>query len=76
MCFKNLEGKSERENPKSTIFVSGGLGLLHFTRLFPSLKKGRREMEKELLDYLPATSMNVKLKAKHITKEFLKSHKN
>ena len=28
MCFKNLEGKSERKSPKKTIFVSGGLGLL------------------------------------------------
>ena len=28
MCFKNLEGKSERENPKKTMFARGGLGLL------------------------------------------------
>jgi len=28
-CFKNLEGKPERESPKRTISASGGLGLLH-----------------------------------------------
>ena len=28
MRFKNLEGKSESENPKRTISSSGGLGLL------------------------------------------------
>ena len=28
MCFKNFEGKPERENPKRTIFANGRLGLL------------------------------------------------
>ena len=28
MCFKNLEGKPERESPKRTISASGRLGLL------------------------------------------------
>ena len=45
MCFRNLEGKFERESPRRTISPSGGLGSLQMALLLDTERCASEEAE-------------------------------
>ena len=56
MCFKNLEGKSERESPNRTISTTGGLGPLHAICI-SYFNMGFHMIPFEFLDYITINSI-------------------